>query len=397
LALATSIVLTACGGGEEQSQSRPLITTTSTTSTAPTTTTTTRPADLNAVRVTLTKIADGERGTAMAVRTGDPALYFAQQGGEVVMLRDGAVTTVLDLSDQISSAGERGLLGLTFSPDGSRLYVHYSDSNGDTTLDEYAVSSDGRIDVATRRLLLSVEQPQSNHNGGELIFGPDDMLYLALGDGGAAFDRGSGHPPEGNGQSLDTLLGKILRIDPRPTQARQYRIPTDNPFANGGGRPEIWVYGLRNPWRFSFDAETGDVWIGDVGQNQWEEIDMVPFSEISGANFGWPFLEGTHGIRDNPPQGTVPPVHEVSHDEGDCSITGGFVYRGTRIPDLVGAYVFSDYCNGSIRAIKVQDGRVVAARELGISSSDVSSFGQDATGELYVISQSEGFFRIDPA
>lgn len=157
------------------------------------------------------------------------------------------------------------------------------------------------------------------------------------------------------------------------------------------------MYGLRNPWRFSFDAETKDLWIGDVGQNQWEEIDTVPFDSAAGKNFGWPYLEGTHTLRDGAPAGTTPPVLELSHDTGDCSITGGFVYRGSKIPDLVGAYVFTDYCNGTIRAIKLSGGRVVAQRDLGISSSDISSFGEDADGEIYVISQSEGFFRIDPA
>jgi glucose/arabinose dehydrogenase len=359
------------------------------------TTTTTAP-DLNAVQVTLTKLADPDGGIAMAVRDGDDALYFAQQEGQISAFRDGALSQVLDLSERISAGGERGLLGMTFSPDGSHLYVHYSDNNGDTTLDELAVT-DGQIDAASRRTLLTADQPQGNHNGGSLLFGPDGMLYLALGDGGNAFDRGPGHAPEGNGQSLTTLLGKILRIDPTPTMVAGYTIPPDNPFAGGGGNPEIWAYGLRNPWRISFDAETDDLWIGDVGQNQWEEIDMVPFANAAGANFGWPFLEGAHEIRDGAPAGTVLPVFESSHDTGDCSITGGYVYRGTKIPNLVGAYVFSDYCNGTIRAIRVAGGQVVANRELGISSSDVSSFGQDADGELYVISQSEGIFRIDPA
>jgi glucose/arabinose dehydrogenase len=394
IALFSSLVLAACGGSSTPQARRPRATTT----TEATTTTTTKPADLNAVRVTLTKIADGPRGTAMAVRKGDDALYFAQQSGQVVALRNGALSTVLDLSSRVTSGGEHGLLGIAFAPDGMHLYVHYSAAtNGDTTLEEYAVAATGTIDPASRRLLLTAPDLQANHNGGELTFGPDGMLYLAIGDGGAAFDRGAGHAPNGNGQSLDVLNGKILRIDPSPTQIRQYTIPADNPFASGGGRPEIWAYGLRNPWRFSFDSETNDLWIADVGQNQWEEIDMVPFDSAAGKNFGWPYLEGTHTLRDGAPAGTTPPVLELSHDTGDCSITGGFVYRGTKIPDLVGAYVFSDYCNGTIRAIKVSGGQVVAQRDLGISSNDISSFGEDATGELYVISQSEGFLRIDPA
>ena len=394
VALVAALVLAACGGDQKPESQRPRATTTTTTQAA---TTTTRAADLNAVRVTLTKVADGTRGTAMAVRQGDDALYFAQQGGQVSALRNGALQTVLDLSSRVSSNGERGLLGLTFSQDGAHMYVHYSDGNGDTTLEEYAISAAGQVDPASRRLLLTVAQPQANHNGGQLTFGPDGMLYLGLGDGGNAFDRGPGHAPQGNGQSLDTLLGKILRIDPAPTQARPYTIPADNPFAAGGGSPEIWVYGLRNPWRFSFDSQTDDVWIADVGQNQWEEIDTVPFANAKGANFGWPFLEGTHTVRAGAPPGAVPPVLELSHDTGDCSISGGFVYRGSKIPDLVGSYVFSDYCTGTIRAIRVTNGQVVARRDLGITANDISSFGQDADGELYVISQTDGLFRIDPA
>ncbi len=387
-------VLTACGGGSEPA-TRPRTATSSTTTPA---TTTTAPApDLNAVRVVLTKVSDLTGGTAMAIRDGDPALYIALQSGQLVAFEDGKTRTVLDLADRISAGGERGLLGVTFSPDGAKLYVHYSDPNGDTTLEEFAFADDGP-DIATRRVLLSVAQPQPNHNGGQLEFGPDGMLYLALGDGGGGNDVGSGHAEGGNGQSLNTLLGKILRIDPAPSGDAPYTIPQDNPFAPGGGRPEIWVYGLRNPWRFSFDRQTNDMWIADVGQGSWEEIDMVAFDQSTGVNFGWNLLEGTHDLRGGaPPGSTAPPVFETSHADGNCSITGGFVYRGTKIPDLVGAYVFSDYCNPAIRAIRVEAGTVTVVRDLGVSAASVSSFGQDNDGELYVISQTEGVFRIDPA
>ncbi len=386
------LALAACGSGSGSVKNSR-----ATTTTVPATTTTTHVPDLAAVQVVLTKVADLTSGTAMAVRAGDPALYVAQQGGQLVAVHDGTTEMVLDISDHVSAGGERGLLGVAFSPDASLLYVHYSDLNGgDTTVDEYAFT-DGRPDPATRRFVLSVDQPQPNHNGGQLAFGPDGMLYLALGDGGGGGDQGSGHAPEGNGQSLATLLGKIVRIDPRATPAAAYRIPADNPFADGGGRPEIWAYGLRNPWRFSFDRATDDVWIADVGQGEWEEIDMLPFATAAGANFGWPVFEGNHGYRAGSAPNAIAPVFEASHADGNCSITGGFVYRGSRIPDLVGSYVFSDYCNPAVRAIRVEGGVAVAIRDLGVSATMVASFGQDNDGELYVVSQNQGVFRIDPA
>ena len=178
-----------------------------------------------------------------------------------------------------------------------------------------------------------------------------------------------------------------------------YTIPPDNPFASGGGRPEIWAYGLRNPWRFSFDRSTGDLWIADVGQDQYEEIDFAAAPDRGrGANYGWNITEGLHPYRAGTAAGpTVAPVLETAHTDGNCSITGGYVYRGTKIPDLVGAYLFSDYCNGAVRAVVVANGQVVANRDLGINASNIASFGQDAAGELYVISQSQGLLRIDPA
>jgi glucose/arabinose dehydrogenase len=347
--------------------------------------------------VTLTKVAGVTGATAMAVRRGDPGLYVAQQAGTLVTVRDGQVNTVLDLSGRISTGGERGLLGIAFSRDGSRLYVDFTNTDGNPTVEEYAVGDRG-VDPASRRVLLTVPHPQPNHNGGQLAVGRDGMLYVALGDGGAANDAGPGHAVGGNGQSLATLLGKILRIDPRASGTAPYTIPADNPFAAGGGEPEIWVYGLRNPWRFSFDRATDDLWIGDVGQGAWEEVDMLPFANAAGANFGWNLLEGSHDLRGGAVPGTtVLPVFETSHADGNCAIVGGYVYRGSRIPELVGSYLFSDNCNPAIRAIRVEGGRVVAQRDLGIHASGVSSFGEDADGELYVLSQSEGLYRIDPA
>ncbi|HUV09735.1 MAG TPA: PQQ-dependent sugar dehydrogenase, partial [Acidimicrobiia bacterium] len=229
-------------------------------------------------------------------------------------------------------------------------------------------------------------------------FGPDGLLYLGLGDGGASGDSGGGHAPEGNGQSVETLLGKILRIGPTPAGGSPYGIPADNPFAAGGGRPEIFATGLRNPWRFSFDAETDDLWIGDVGQNAWEEIDAIAFDDAAGANFGWPILEGSHPFRDDSARGTVLLVLDIGRDDGDCAVVGGHVYRGSAIPDLVGAYVYSDNCNGSIRAVRLAaDGTVALARELGVETNGVTSLGEDGEGELYVLTASAGVFRITAA
>jgi glucose/arabinose dehydrogenase len=262
-------------------------------------------------------------------------------------------------------------------------------------VEEYAFAN-GRAEPARRRLLLTVPQPQVNHNGGELTFGPDGHLYLGLGDGGNRDDTGPGHVPEGNAQSLDTLLGKILRIDPTPSGVPPYTIPSDNPFATGGGRPEIYVYGLRNPWRFSFDRANGDLWIGDVGQDQYEEIDQLPAGKIAGANLGWPRYEGMHAYRGTGANDAalVSPLIETSHADGNCSITGGYVYRGRAIPALRGWYLFTDYCNGAIKAVRPVTGKSPRVRSLGTSMTQVSSFGQDNDGELYVLSQNRGVFRV---
>lgn len=350
------------------------------------------------LRVGLKAVATLPDTTALATRPGDPTrLYVTTQPGQIVALRDGeAPVTVLDLRDDVRAGGERGLLGLAFSPDGTRLYVHYTGrAAGETVLEEYTLVGD-RIDESTRRVLLTLPQPQPNHNGGQLAFGPDGHLYLALGDGGGRDDRGPGHAPEGNGQSLGTLLGKILRIDPRPSGGLPYSIPPDNPFADGTGRPEIYVYGLRNPWRFSFDVKTGDLWIADVGQDEWEEVTRLPAGRIAGANLGWNLYEGSHPYRPGPPVAVVMPLIETSHADGNCSIIGGYVYRGKEIRALRDWYVFTDYCNGRLRALKVASYGGVRERDLGIELPAVSSFGVDTRGELYVLSQDRGVFRVVP-
>ena len=344
------------------------------------------------MRIRLVQVATLEQPLAMAVRRGDPALYVAEKTGKVVAIRGGAVdpAPVLDLTGQVSLGGEQGLLGLAFSPSGRFLYVNYTDPSGDTHVSEYAMGE--RADPATRRDILFVDQPYANHNGGNLAFGPDGYLYIGLGDGG------SGGDPHGNGQSLSTPLGKILRIDPRPSGERPYGIPPDNPFIDrSGALPEIWAFGLRNPWRYSFDREIGDLWIGDVGQDAWEEVDLQPSGSSGGENYGWNRMEGDHSYDGaDPPAQAVPPVFEYSHDDGGCTVVGGYVYRGESIPDLVGAYLFADLCIGALEAIRMQDGRVIDHRVLGPIVPNVSSFGEDARGELYAMSLGGGVYRLAP-
>jgi glucose/arabinose dehydrogenase len=348
--------------------------------------------------VKLTRVSTVSGTTALAVRRDDPALYVARQGGTVRAIREHRLVTepVLDISGSVSSGGERGLLGLVFSLDGSHVYVDYTDRSGNIQIDEYGMSGD-RADPTSRRPILTIPHPlYSNHNGGQIAFGPDRMLYIGVGDGGGADDEGPGHLPGGNAQSRSVLLGKLLRIDPAPTGAAAYSIPPDNPFVGvPGTRPEIWSYGLRNPWRFAFDATTHDLWIGDVGQDQWEEVDHVTASHGNGrgANFGWNRLEGTHPFRGDPPPDAVAPVFEYSHDDG-CSVIGGYVYRGTKIHPLAGSYVFSDNCKGDLRALRA--GAPSKSTGLGITSEQVSSLGEGADGTLYVLSQSHGVFRVDP-
>jgi glucose/arabinose dehydrogenase len=328
----------------------------------------------------------------MAVRKGDPSLYVAEKTGSVMAIRDGRVDPrpVLDLSGQVSLGGEQGLLGLVFSPDGRYLYVNLTDLRGDTHVTEFEMGAE-RVRAGSGRDVLFVDQPFSNHNGGNLAFGPDGYLYIGLGDGGSSGD------PFGYAQSLDTLLGKILRIDPRPKGGRPYSIPEDNPFlGDEGARPEIWAYGLRHPWRYSFDRETGDLWIADVGQAVREEIDFQPASSAGGENYGWSPFEGTVPFQGGELPDAVPPILDYGRDQG-ATVIGGYVYRGSDIPGLEGAYVFGDFFKPSLRAIVRQGRRVVARAELGLEVSNLSSFGEDLDGELYALSLSGPVYRLAPA
>ncbi len=348
--------------------------------------------DLSNARVRLSQVASLSSPVGMTIRKGDSAIYVIEQGGRVRALRGGRLdpTPVLDISSLTEGGGERGLLGIAFSPDGRYLYLDYTDTGGDTHVAEFTMRG-GRADPRSRRNLLTVDQPYPNHNGGQLAFGPDGYLYIALGDGGSAGD------PHGNGQSLRALLGKILRISPRPSGGRPYGVPPGNPFAGrSDARPEIWDYGLRNPWRFSFDPATRDLWIADVGQGEWEEIDHEPAGR-GGRNYGWNPLEGSHPYAGERPAGAVPPVIEYSHQEGGCTVIGGSVYRGKAIPDLVGGYLYGDYCAGWVRAAPVRGAGVGESRDLGINVPNLTSFGVDQHGELYALSQGGPVYRILPA
>lgn len=335
-------------------------------------------------------VADVPGALAMAVRQGDDALYVAQKSGAVkVVSPAGRVDPVpaVDLTEEVSTGGEQGLLGITFDPAGQRLYANFTDTGGDTRIVEWQMEG-RRVRDSSRRQLLFVEQPFPNHNGGQLAFGPDGFLYIALGDGG------SGGDPHDNGQRLNTLLGKILRIDPRADGDRPYRIPPDNPFAaRPGARGEIWAYGLRNPWRFSFDPD-GRLWIADVGQNTVEEVNVSPAGSKGGENYGWNRREGLRPFQGGDrPSGAIDPVHEYPTQEG-CAVTGGYVYRGPSMPDLRGTYVFADFCNGQVKGLVGPERRLV---DLRLEVPTLASFGEAADGELYALSLKRGVLRLTAA
>jgi len=382
----------ACSSSRSSTTPNPQPTISASTSPAPTTTTVattpTNLPDLATVNITLATAATGLASpVALAWRRNDDRIYVAEQRGDVrIVDTDGHViaTPVLTLSG-LSHANEEGLLGLTFSPDGTKLYVDETLANNDTRVDEYKMKGD-LADPASRRAVLLVEQPSNNHKGGEVTFGPDGMLYIGLGDGGFEDD------PDNLGQTTNTLLSKILRID--PAGGFPYTIPADNPFVGRAGyRPETYMWGLRNPWRFSFDRATGDLWIGDVGQDTYEEIDYVRAGE-KGLNFGWSAREGFHAFKGAEPAGARDPLLEVAHSTGACAIVGGYVYRGRAIPALRGVYVFGDDCRPQLVGVVQQDGRVVDQRDLGPTVDQLTTFGEDHDGELYAVSRTGTIYRL---
>jgi glucose/arabinose dehydrogenase len=313
-------------------------------------------------------------------------------------VKDGVLLTApfLDLTSRISTGGERGLLGLAFDPDyatSARFIVHFTDPAGNTTLSRFQASANPDVaDPASELVIVAADQPFANHNGGQIAFGPDGFLYVGLGDGGGSGD------PDGRGQNLSDLLGSILRIDVRSTEP--YTVPADNPFAQSAA-PEVWSYGLRNPWRFSFDRATGDLYVADVGEGQWEEIDVSTTADGGGKglNYGWNLMEGTHCFRASScdQAGLTLPAFEYSHQEG-CSITGGYVYRGSAIPALQGHYFYADYCQGWVRSLRYSSGTVTDQTEWPslTPGGPVLSFGEDAAGELYVLDQGGRVSKVVP-
>ena len=342
--------------------------------------------------VRLTKVAEGFRRPTFVTNAGDGSkrLFVLEKGGVIRIVADGKVssTPFMDVTSIVKSSGnEQGLLGLAFHPkfkENGRFFIAYTAQSGDNTVMEYRAAGE-RGDPQSGRTMLSVKDPFPNHNGGMLAFGPDGYLYASFGDGGSSGD------PNGNAQNLDSLLGKLLRID--VNSGSPYGIPKDNPFAGRtGARPEIWAYGLRNPWRFSFDRQTGDMWIADVGQNAIEEIDFQPAASKGGENYGWRTMEGSACF--NPASnctkaGLVFPIAEYTHSKG-CSVTGGYVYRGAALPSLKGQYFYADYCSGNFWAISREGAGKAQVTELPRIVEGISSFGEDEAGEIYLVGDRDG-------
>ncbi|HEV2889253.1 MAG TPA: PQQ-dependent sugar dehydrogenase [Frankiaceae bacterium] len=329
----------------------------------------------------------------------DPRLFVVELPGRVRVVRDGQLKKepFLDIVDLVSLGGEQGLLSVAFAPDyaqSGRFYVDYTDKAGDVRIVEYRVSGSDpdRADEGTRRELLRIAKPAANHNGGLVLFDPTGKLLIGIGDGGGGGD------PENDAQNLGNLLGKVLRIDPLPSGDQPYGIPRDNPFVGrAGARGEVWQYGLRNPWRFSFDPATGDFYLGDVGQNRVEEVNVVPRDRQAGANYGWRVYEGRSrfkpGEEPTDPQRLVTPVHVYNHADGRCAVTAGVVYRGS-VEALRGRFLFGDYCSGEVWSFPAGTGDRPAVTKLPFSGGHVSSFGVDSAGEAYVLSQDGEVWRI---
>jgi len=393
---------TGSGSGDTASPSVTFSTSPPTTPTTPATTvpgdttTTTEPLGTpSAADVQLLPFVSGlDRPVDLVWRAGDPVPYVVQQSGAIARVRDGRVAEVVfDIRGGISSDGEQGLLGLAFHPTDAFAYVNYTDRSGDTIIAELAVTADGGFDAASARTVLEIDQPYPNHNGGQVRFGPDGYLYIGMGDGGSADD------PQRRSLNVSHLLGKILRIDPRAADGAPYTVPADNPYVGiDGTRPEIWSVGVRNPWRFSFDSATGDLWIGDVGQNAWEEIDVAWASQGGGrgVNFGWSAWEGTHRFNaDQPADGVTPPVHEYPHGDEGCSVSGGTVYRGTAIASLRGWYVFADYCSGKVWALHTTIGGPTTVIPL-LAKGSPSAIVAGPDGELYLLDHNGTIYAFQP-
>jgi glucose/arabinose dehydrogenase len=351
-----------------------------------------------ATGVALEEVVNGlERPVYLTAPEGDPRLFIVEQPGRIRIVEGGTLRDepFLDIESRVRSQGnEQGLLSMAFHPrfsENGYFYVNYTGTDGNTRVERYSVSADAnRADPASAKLIIGYDQPYANHNGGHILFGPDGMLYIPTGDGG------SGGDPQNRAQNLSSLLGKMLRID--VDGGDPYAIPSDNPFVGRADvRPEIWAYGLRNPWRVAFDEQAGLLYVADVGQNAWEEVSVVP-ADQGGINFGWKRLEGTHCF--SPESGcdrndVILPVVEYPHSEG-ISITGGYVYRGSAIPELQGKYLFADFGRSWIKALEYENGQAADTQTLEIEVPSVSSFGLDGEGELYIVSLSGRVLKVVP-
>jgi glucose/arabinose dehydrogenase len=344
--------------------------------------------------ISLAQVAEFDQPVDLAWRAGDQTIFIVGQAGTITPLRDGQPgEPVLDITDLTDADGEQGLLGLTFAADGTMAYIDHTTNDGDTVIAEYAVGADGVFEAASRRELLTIDQPYPNHNGGNVTIGPDAMLYIGMGDGG------SGGDPQRRALNMGSLLGKIVRIDPTPSGGEPYTVPADNPFVGvAGAQPEIWAVGVRNPWRMSFDPATGDLWFGDVGQGEIEEIDVAWATDGAGRgmNFGWSAFEGSTRYNDDQPaDGATPPIFEYPHGDAGCSVSGGAVYRGTGNPALVGWYVFGDYCSGNLYALRTQDRALAAVLPMG-NVPALTGVRAGPDGELYALSLDGPLFQLQP-
>lgn len=347
-------------------------------------------------QISLQKVADGFNKPTFIGHAGDGSnrLFIVEQGGTIWIMRDGSMlqTPFLDISSRVTSGGERGLFVVVFPAGYGRgknhFYVNYTSEkdDGGTRVSRFSITDNADVvDPASEEILLRVEQPFANHNGGQLAFGPDGYLYIGMGDGGSAGD------PSENAQNPESLLGKMLRIEVESGRPG-YGIPQNNPFAGRSGyRPEIWALGLRNPWRFSFDRNTGDLYIGDVGQNAFEEVDVQPASNAGGENYGWDIMEGFSCYEQDTcdKTGLTLPVLSYPLGNGNCAVTGGYVYRGREFPALQGVYIYGDYCSGRIWGLR-KAGDAWENQLLMDSDLAISTFGQDQAGNLYAADHSGG-------
>jgi glucose/arabinose dehydrogenase len=393
LAMVGAIAVGCGGDGEDEPAPDPAIEA----STGETRTDSELPVGAGSGGVRLVKLGEFEQPLYVTQPPGSEDRYVVEQTGRVRIVRDGRVLPdpFLDLSGEVSAGGEQGLLSIAFDPayeDSGLLYAYYTDRDEDQRIVEFEAGPGvDDVDEGARREILRMEDFASNHNGGLLLFGPDGHLYVGTGDGGGSGD------PERNGQDLGSLLGKLLRIDPGQAGGRPYGIPADNPFrGRSGARPEVYSYGLRNPWRFSFDRETEALSIGDVGQNAFEEIDFVAAGGGRGANFGWSAFEGEAPFNsDQSASGHVPPALVYGREDG-CSVTGGYVVRDRALRSLYGRYLYGDFCAGELRSFVPRPGRARGDRPLGLTVPQLSSFGEDRGGRIYVTSLSGPVFRLAP-